>query len=404
MRFSHRVGDQSLHAFNTLSLHARQLRSQGIGISQLNDSNPTHHGLSVHSPEFIYTASARGDDDTRRVLADYLSQRYEQSLDPQRLYVLNSTSQAYAWLMMLLCDPSDYVLYPKPGYPLIESICALTGVQSAPYRLDYDGSWTIDYVSIEEQLLQHNSSDDSDAQPLHPIKAIILINPNNPTGSYVKASERERIVELCERYGVAIVADEVFYDFALHPFSDRQRLVGERRVLTFALDGFSKMLAAPDVKVGWIYVSGPHDDVVRAQEKLDLIADDFLPMSSYITREIPSLLQRADSQTQLIRQRCAENLRWIIDYTSDATCTQGVVSVVRAEGGWSALLRYPASIEDDELGLALLDRNHAMSAPGYFFDFESSGYMSVSLLPHSDIFKELMIDTIRTIESFITEI
>ncbi|OTA26158.1 aminotransferase [Alloscardovia macacae] len=387
--FSHRTGDMTL---NALTARSEQLAAQGFRVHALNDSNPTHAGLSVHGEDFRYAARARGSEESRRALASFLSVRYGRGVDAERLYLLDSTSQAYAWLTMLLCDAGDRVLFPQPGYPLIESICALTAAEAVPYRLRYDGSWTIDYADIEGQFSRYYATP-------HPVKAIVLINPNNPTQSYVKAEERARILDLCEKYGVAVIADEVFYDFPLDAFPGRARFVGESRVLTFALDGFSKMLGAPDVKVGWIYVSGPSAEVTEAQRRLDMIADDFLPMSSLVSREIPSLLQQADAQTARIRQRCAENLAWLQNYL--ASDTSGVVSVLRTEGGWSALLRYPASIDDDELGLALLEQAHAMSAPGYFFDFETPGYMAVSLLPESSSFRYMMEETLHVLESLL---
>ncbi|WP_418968806.1 pyridoxal phosphate-dependent aminotransferase [Alloscardovia omnicolens] len=393
MQFSHRTGEQSL---NALSVRSQQLQEQGISVTHLNDSNPTHFGLSVHGPDFIYHADPRGDLKARRSLVNYLSRRYSRELDVQQLYILNSTSQAYAWLMMLLCDPGDCVLFPQPGYPLIESICALTGVKSVPYRLLYDGSWMIDYVSIEQALHHYNQPDSE-----HPIKALILINPNNPTNSYVKAEERARIIALCQRYKVALIADEVFYDFSLQAFDSRSRFVGENAVLTFTIDGFSKMLAAADAKVGWIYVSGPENDKTEALQRLDMIADDFLPMSSLITQQIESLLARADEQTERIRSRCLTNLNWLLEYTADAQRTQGIVTPLRSEGGWSVMLRLPSSLDDDEVGIELLNRIHALSAPGYFFDCDSSGYMAVSLLPEPEIFSRIIQDTISVIESMI---
>ncbi|MFD0705263.1 pyridoxal phosphate-dependent aminotransferase [Alloscardovia venturai] len=393
MHFSHRTGDQRL---NALTIRSQELKGRGISISHLNDSNPTHFGMSVHGHDFRYIANPRGSIASREILAAYLSRRYGCEINAQQLYLLNSTSQAYAWLMMLLCDPEDKVLYPKPGYPLIESICALTGVECMPYRMSYDGSWVIDYVSISDALERCNYDGAE-----HPIKAIVLINPNNPTDSYVKSEERKRIVDLCRQYGVSIIADEVFYDFALEPFGANKRLAGESSVLTFALDGFSKMLAAADVKVGWIYVSGPDNEVVQAQQRLDIIADDFLPMSTLITQQIPALLEKADSQTALIHERCVSNMQWLREYVETST-QLGVVSVLRAEGGWSALLRYPSSIEDDELGLALLNQAHAMSAPGYFFDFDSNGYMSISLLPETENFRKNVKTVVDAIERLIT--
>ncbi len=396
MQFSHRTGEQSL---NALSLRSQQLKEQGISVLNLNDSNPTHFGLSVHGSDFVYTADPHGDKSARDALISYLEQRYNRTLSADNLYILSSTSQAYAWLMMLLCDPSDRILFPQPGYPMIESICALTSAHAVSYRLSYDGSWMIDYVSIEQALERYNQPGAE-----HPIKAIVLINPNNPTASYVKAEERERIISLCQRYDVAIIADEVFYDFPLDAFDSRSRWAGENSVLTFALDGFSKMLAAADVKIGWIYASGPHEMLEEAVRRLDYIADDFLPMSSLITAQIPALLTVADNQTQNIAVRCQGNYEWLKNYTRNTSATRGLVSVLRAEGGWSALLRLPSSLDDDLVGERLLDTLHAMSAPGYFFDFHANGYMAISLLPEAKIFSTIMTKTIDVIESMIDEI
>ena len=184
--------------------------------------------------------------------------------------MLSSTSEAYSWLIKLLCDAGDAVLAPKPGYPLIESIARLECVDTVEYQLQFDGSWFIDIAELERLLSEPGGER---------IRALVLINPNNPTGSYVKPTERARIVTLCREHGIALIADEVFFDYSLEPFPGNARLAGERGVLTFALDGFSKMLAAPHAKVGWIQVSGPAEDVAEAQRRLDVIADDYLPMS-----------------------------------------------------------------------------------------------------------------------------
>ncbi len=181
----------------------------------------------------------------------------------------------------------------------------------------------------------------------------MLINPNNPTGSYVKAGEREQLVGLCRERGVAIIADEVFYDYALEPFPGNARLAGEAGALTFALDGFSKMLAAPHAKVGWIQVSGPETDVREAMRRLDVIADDYLPMSDIIASRIPDLLEAAKVQTDLVRGRVQGNLRAL--HRMLESDPLGVVSVLRAEGGWNVLLRVPGVIDENELVLHMID-------------------------------------------------
>ncbi|WP_420838606.1 pyridoxal phosphate-dependent aminotransferase [Bifidobacterium amazonense] len=304
------------------------------------------------------------------------------------LYILSSTSEAYSWLIKLLCDAGDAVLAPKPGYPLIESIARLECVDTVEYQLQFDGSWYIDVAELESLL--------DDANVGERIRALVLINPNNPTGSYVKPEERERIVALCRERGVAIIADEVFYDYTLEPFPGNARLAGEPGVLTFALDGFSKMLAAPHAKVGWIQVSGPADDVDEAQRRLDVIADDYLPMSDIIARDIPALLDAAGSQTDRVRARVRGNLATLHRLLDEDE--HGLVSVLRAEGGWNVLLRVPSVIDENELVLAMIERHGLSGQPGYFFDMTSNGYLAISLLPEPAEFERnvrAVLDTVN---------
>lgn len=371
MRFSSRVG---VRVPNAIALAEARARRDGVELMRLNDSNPTRHGLAPAVLPGTYEANPRGPLAARRRLAGFLSGRYGMEVDADRLYLLSSTSQAYSWLFKLLCDAGDVVLAPKPGYPLIESIGGLENVTVVEYPLRYDGSWYVDLARVEELLRGGR------------VRAMVVINPNNPTGSYVKPSERERLVGMCARYGVALIADEVFFDYTLEPFDGNRRLAGERGALTFALDGFSKMLAAPHAKVGWIVVSGPDDVVAEAMARLDVIADDYLPMGDLIAGRMDDLLGEADSQTDLVRGRTRANLRTLHDLL-DAD-PLGVTDVLRAEGGWNVLLRFPASIDETGLALELIRGWRATVQPGFFFDMPSNGYAAVSLLPRPDDFAD----------------
>ena len=321
-------------------------------LGKLNDSNPTRHGLAPALVPGTYTADPRGPRPAREALASFLTELHRgaegagtaPAADPDRLYLLSSTSQAYSWLMKLLCDAGDAVLAPKPGYPLIESIARLECVDTIEYQLRFDGSWYIDVAELRALL---------DGPQGARIRALVLINPNNPTGSYVKAGEREQ-------------------------------LAGEAGALTFALDGFSKMLAAPHAKVGWIQVSGPETDVREAMRRLDVIADDYLPMSDIIASRIPDLLEAAKVQTDLVRGRVQGNLRAL--HRMLESDPLGVVSVLRAEGGWNVLLRVPGVIDENELVLHMIDAHGVSGQPGYFFDMASNGYLAISLLPEPDEF------------------
>ncbi len=327
MHFSSRM---DISAPNPIAAAEAAAKANGIALSKLNDSNPTRHGLAPELVPSVYTADPRGPRAAREALAAFLNtakavdasspqstspaaseggnERHAafnnantaiEGVDPDALYLLSSTSEAYSWLIKLLCDAGDAVLAPKPGYPLIESIARLECVEHG--RIP---------VAIRRLLVHRHRRTRAAAQRARwrTHQSIGAHQPNNPTGSYVKPTERARIVTLCREHGIALIADEVFFDYSLKPFPGNARLAGERGVLTFALDGFSKMLAAPHAKVGWIQVSGPAEDVAEAQRRLDVIADDYLPMSDIIAERIPALLNAAPAQTRRVGERVRNNL------------------------------------------------------------------------------------------------
>lgn len=386
---------------NPIAAAEAAARTNGAALGKLNDSNPTRHGLAPALVPSVYTADPRGSYAVREALAAFLNEANagrsqmnasantaSRGVKPEQLYVLSSTSEAYSWLIKLLCDAGDAVLAPKPGYPLIESIARLECVDTVEYQLRFDGSWFIDVAELEQLL---------DGPSGARIRALVLINPNNPTGSYVKPAERERIVTMCRERGIALIADEVFFDYALEPFAGNARLAGEQGVLTFALDGFSKMLAAPHAKVGWIQVSGPAEDVAQAQRRLDVIADDYLPMSDIIAQRIPALLEAATEQTARVEERVRGNLA-ILHELLDAD-PNGLVSVLRAEGGWNVLLRVPSVIDENEMVLKLIAEHGLTGQPGYFFDMTSNGYLAVSLLPEPEVFRQGICAVLATVEA-----
>lgn len=384
MRFSSRV---DISEPNPIAKAEAEAKANGITLGKLNDSNPTKHALASELLPDIYGAEPRGQRYAREALAAFLHEQGN-TATADDLYILSSTSEAYSWLIKLLCNAGDAVLAPKPGYPLIESIARLECVDMIEYQQRFDGSWYIDVAELREALEGEDGGR---------IRALVLINPNNPTGSYVKASEREAIVRLCHDHEVAIIADEVFYDYDLEPFDGNARLAGETGTLTFALDGFSKTLAAPHAKVGWIQVSGPAAEVDEAKRRLDVVADDYLPMSEIIAKQIPAMLGAAAAQTARVRERVQTNLAALHTMLDDDE--QGMVSVLRAEGGWNVLLRVPSVLDENELVLSMIERHGISGQPGYFFDMTSNGYLAISLLPEPDEFRhnvQTVLDTVNT--------
>ena len=384
MRFSSRV---DISEPNPIAKAEAEAKANGITLGKLNDSNPTKHALASELLPDIYGAEPRGQRYAREALAAFLHEQGN-TATADDLYILSSTSEAYSWLIKLLCNAGDAVLAPKPGYPLIESIARLECGDMIEYQQRFDGSWYIDVAELREALEGEDGGR---------IRALVLINPNNPTGSYVKASEREAIVRLCHDHEVAIIADEVFYDYDLEPFDGNARLAGETGTLTFALDGFSKTLAAPHAKVGWIQVSGPAAEVDEAKRRLDVVADDYLPMSEIIAKQIPAMLGAAAAQTARVRERVQTNLAALHTMLDDDE--QGMVSVLRAEGGWNVLLRVPSVLDENELVLSMIEKHGISGQPGYFFDMTSNGYLAISLLPEPDEFRhnvQTVLDTVNT--------
>ena len=384
MRFSSRV---DISEPNPIAKAEAEAKANGITLGKLNDSNPTKHALASELLPDIYGAEPRGQRYAREALAAFLHEQGN-TATADDLFILSSTSEAYSWLIKLLCNAGDAVLAPKPGYPLIESIARLECVDMIEYQQRFDGSWYIDVAELREALEGEDGGR---------IRALVLINPNNPTGSYVKASEREAIVRLCHDHEVAIIADEVFYDYDLEPFDGNARLAGETGTLTFALDGFSKTLAAPHAKVGWIQVSGPAAEVDEAKRRLDVVADDYLPMSEIIAKQIPAMLGAAAAQTARVRERVQTNLAALHTMLDDDE--QGMVSVLRAEGGWNVLLRVPSVLDENELVLSMIEKHGISGQPGYFFDMTSNGYLAISLLPEPDEFRhnvQTVLDTVNT--------
>lgn len=361
MHFSHRVAASEP---NRITRATHQLNP-----IDASDSNPTHHGLAPR----VYVADPRGPRAAREQLAAYISTRDNRTVNPDRLYLVSSSSQAYAWLTKLLCDPGDALLAPHPGYPLVESLTALESVSTLPYRLEWAGSWLVDASSIAPTPLT---------------RAAVLINPNNPTGSYLTSADLDFFTSL----GLPLIADEVFFDFPLTD-TPRHRIAGEDRVLTFALDGMSKNLAAPYAKFSWIEVSGPETDVREAQRRLDIIADSYLPMGDFILDHLSRMLEAIPAQQARVRARTATNLATL------QRLSTGVTTVYPPEGGWNVLLRFPDIIDEEELVLTLIRDAGITVQPGYFFDMRVPGFVSLSLLLEPETFENAAKKVIDAINS-----
>ena len=287
--------------------------------------------------------------------------------------------------MKLLCDPGEAVLAPTPGYPLIEALANLENVQVASYSFAWLGrKWELDPLSLPAAGVSPRP------------RALVVINPGNPTGAYLDRGERKLLLDYCGDNNLTLIVDEVFFNFSLPAApQSRARLAGCGQILTFALDGLSKNLCAPGAKVAWLEVSGPESQVAEAKAYLDIIADAFLPFSDILAAQLPDFLEEIPSQSARTRERCAANLDTLQSLVGEDPVSP--VTVMSPQGGWNVLLRFPSHIDEDELVENLLKEYGIYCQPGYFFDLPFSGTISLSLLLQPDSFRKNAAKVLRTI-------
>ncbi|MEO8358398.1 MAG: pyridoxal phosphate-dependent aminotransferase [Vicinamibacteria bacterium] len=366
---------------NALSARIREMRESGARFLDLTESNPTRAGFLappslltlLGDPEGAhYAPDPQGMLSARTSIASDYARRGV-SVDPLDIVLTASSSESYSLLFKLLANPGDEVLVPAPSYPLFEFLADLDGVRVGTYPLHFDHEWHLSVDSLARLITDQT-------------RAVVVVHPNNPTGSFLKKSEARTLADLCAERGVAIIADEVFADFAFEPDPQRfETFAAETKALSFALGGLSKSCALPQLKLGWIAVAGP--DAVRreALARLEFIADTYLSVSTPIQLALPSILDQKATLQKPIRQRLRRNLTAL----ENAVGNQPELSLIQPEGGWSALIKCPATLTDEERALDALSAG-VLVHPGHFFDFDSGCYLVVSLLCETDLFDQAL--------------
>lgn len=360
---------RSQHDFqpNRLTQALAAARQRGQVPLDLTVSNPTSAGIPyapgitdalVRSCDVLrYEPLAFGLASARNAVSALWRER-GLTVPEERIALTASTSEAYAVSFKLLCDPGDEVLVPAPSYPLFEHLAGLESVRVVPYRLGYDGAWFVDVNEIAARRSERT-------------RAVVVVTPNNPTGSYLKRDELTRLAAL----GLPILSDEVFGEYALA--ADSRRAVSaleSAETLVIALDGLSKLAALPQLKLAWMSLNGPPAVVTDALLRLELILDTYLSPSSPVQHALPALLASRHVAEAAILERARANQK-----TLNTACAGSLVSVLPAEGGWYAVLRLPHVMSDEDWALALLEAG-VLVQPGYFFDFEAAPHVVVSLL------------------------
>jgi aspartate/methionine/tyrosine aminotransferase len=328
----------------------------------LTESNPTRAGFEYPVDSILagfqdermlrYDPESLGLPEARQAVADL------HGVSADRVLLTASTSEAYAWLFKLLCDSGDEILIPRPSYPLFEMLAGLESVETRTYPLHHGHGWFIDVPALRHAITPRT-------------RAIVVVNPNNPTGNYVKPEEHAALEAICAEHDLALISDEVFGDYTLSGV--RHSLAGGR---AFVLNGLSKLVGLPQMKLGWIIAPG-------SSERLELIADTYLSVGTPVQYALPALLAARIPVQMQIRARLECNLRALKLAIRDTP-----VSVLDVEAGWNAILRVPAIRTEEEWVSLLLTEHQTLVHPGFFYDFDSEPWLIVSLLTRPEIFDE----------------
>ena len=366
---------------NRLTEALEEVRSNGARVLDLTVSNPTRVGLHYDEPLILeslasphamdYDPQPKGLPGARAAIAAYYQTVHRlHHFDPDRLVLTTSTSEGYSFVFRLLCNPGDELLVPKPSYPLFEFLADLQDVKLVPYPLIYDHGWQMDFPSLEGVVTKRS-------------RAVVVVHPNNPTGSYVHPHEQESLNNFCRKHALALIADEVFLDYA-HNVAPERSFAANQDVLTFTLSGVSKISALPQMKVAWIATSGPAAEVEAALARLEVISDTYLSMNAPIAWAVPALLKQRTSIQQQLLDRVRANLAELDrQLAAQPTCHR-----LSAEAGWYAILRVPVMQTDEELVVDLLRRKSVLVHPGHFYDFPRDGFLVLSLITAEAEFQE----------------
>jgi aspartate/methionine/tyrosine aminotransferase len=378
MRFSRRLPFE-LHPNRLAELLDRK-RRVGARILDLTESNPTSTGIEypegfleplADSRAIRYEPEPFGLASARQTIGLEFGAPFE------RIVLSASTSEAYSWLFKLLCDPGDEVLTPRPSYPLFEHLAALESVSIRNYGLFYDHGWFIDFHTLRQAITDR-------------ARAVVVVNPNNPTGNFVRPHEWEELNEICGKHGLAIISDEVFRDYGGTGFSAFASFMegaqAEAPVPHFRLNGLSKTVGLPQMKLAWIIIEGSDSLVAPALARLEVIADTYLSAGTPVQCALPSLLSLREPVQRQIRRRVRDNLAFL--------CGSGL-RILQVDAGWYAIVVLPPQLPEEQTVERLLRERDVLVQPGFFYDFEKSGYVVLSLLTPAEVFEQGVGEIVR---------
>lgn len=363
-----------------------ELRHSGADVFDLTASNPTIAGFDYDHPTIAAALAAGADQpyapepfglpSARQAVAGYYQSDHHLTISPDQLILTASTSEAYSFAFRLLCDPGDEACIAQPSYPLFDYLAQLDDVVLRPFSMFYDHGWHLDRTALQDAITPRS-------------RAVVLVHPNNPTGHFTSLADRLWLDAFCADHQLALIVDEVFLDYpwSTSPSANaRSFLAAPATALTLVLSGLSKIAGLPQMKLAWIALHGPSAVVDPARERLEIIADTFLSVSTPVQHALPELLNIRRSLGPQIRSRVAANLAAL----DAALAGQTLVTRLDAEAGWYAILRLPAHRSADEEALALLAASHVHVHPGGYFGLPGRGYFAISLLPPQAAFNHAL--------------
>lgn len=362
----------------------KSLKRQGIAIIDLSESNPTHCNFKyltdakllapLNRPANLnYNPSPKGKKEARDAIQSYYrNQQIE--IDSERIFLTASTSEAYHYIFRLITNPNDRILIPRPSYPLFNFIADLNDVVLDHYGIRYEHEkWKINFRESAGSL----GSD---------TKAIIVVHPNNPTGSFLKIHEAKELIQTAKLKSLALISDEVFSDYGFRKDANRMTsLANTKEVLTFTLGGISKCLGLPQMKLSWMILNGPEKMVSKATERLEVISDTYLSVNTPSQEALSYWFSYKDQIQNEIKERTGANRTWL---SKKLLHDKTGISCLEPEGGWYAILKLPNFKNEEEWAFEFLEQEHVFVHPGYFFDFNEEPYVVVSLLSECPRFQE----------------
>jgi len=355
---------------NPLSKALANRLASGEPVIDLTESNPTKCGFieaeqilgALSQPASLnYDPAPQGLLPSRNAVANYYRVR-NCVVNVNDIFLTTSTSEAYSFLFRILCNAGDEVLIPQPGYPLFNFLADIQDVATVPYPLIYDYGWQIDFHALQRAIAPRT-------------RAIIVVNPNNPTGHFCKADDMHRLNQICLEHDLALIADEVFLDFSLGK-EILPTFASSNKALTFTMSGLSKISGLPQMKVAWLIATGPVTIKQQAAARLEMIADTYLSMNTPMQLALPALLELRHN----FQQQCLERMRNNLAQLDAMLSRQKLCTRLNLDGGWYAIVKVPVTGTDDDLALELLNTRGVYVHPGHFYDFPADGYLVVSLI------------------------